>query len=73
MNYVCGVFNFAFSRWSRNSPNKSLANINEFIVCNLWLHNLIIYEFESNYLNEYVHHKCILKETKERVKKNEKQ
>ncbi len=32
MNYVCGVFNFAISRWWWNSPNKSLANINEFTV-----------------------------------------
>ncbi len=32
MNYVCGVFIFAIYRWSRNSANKSLANINEFTV-----------------------------------------
>ncbi len=29
---VCGVLNLAISRLSRNSPNKSIANINEFTV-----------------------------------------
>ncbi len=29
---VCVVFIFAIYMWSRNSPNKSLTNINEFTV-----------------------------------------
>ncbi len=32
MNYVYGIFIFAIKRWSGNSPNKSLANINQFTV-----------------------------------------